>query len=69
MPVCGIKLEPFTIYYTVEVKCRDLETVDDETPEQARRQISEDLRKGFRQIAYDIDWNIEEAEIREGVEN
>lgn len=62
------KLEPFMITYTVTVECKEFERLDDETVDEARWALVEEIREGFKQTAYDLYWNIEDVSISEGVQ-
>ena len=59
------KIPAFRIRYTVWATCDGFETEGDETLDTARIALSQELREGFRQIAYDLPWEIETASIEE----
>lgn len=59
-----LKIKPFRVHFNVWVECMDFERLDEsETEEEARTREIEDVRKGFRQVDYNVEWDIETGDV------
>lgn len=59
-----LTIRPFRVHYNVWVECMDGERLDDtETEQEAQARVIEEIRKGFKQTDFLVEWDIETGDV------